>query len=219
MSDTLGYRFHPAPDDRALGHPGLDFNLYGRPTEAHFDPEHAEITAVQPDGGAGRLVIGHGWPGPPRLRVCAGPVSLRDRRAHAVEAFSLGGDLTVDVQATYTACRLTSAAPVFRLTRIPGIDREDVESMLVEEFEALLARRSARWVDDPTEYHHRLAVVQPTLLYAVALSAIAARLGHIPFDRRPQQYHLTGTAIREEIQRLQATHGWPSPLPALEDVL
>jgi hypothetical protein len=219
MTQTLGYLFHPPIDARALGHDGLDFSLYDQPTLAHFDPEHATVIAVQSNGGVGSTVLAHPWGGPEVLRLCAGHVTLRDRRNHTIQAFSLGGQLTVTNQGTFTACRLVSPAPVFELAPAPGLDAGDVEVMLVEELTGLFARRSAHWAGDPGEYQRRLAAADPVVLYAVALATIDARLDGIPFDRRPEPYRLTGTAIHEEIRRLQQASRWPSPLPALDDVL
>jgi hypothetical protein len=217
--ETLGYYFAPPDDGMPIGHPRLEFNLYDHPTEQHFDPEHAAVVVATAEGDARKVVLSHPWPGADTFRTCAGRLVLHDRKGHAVEAFSLGGRLEIASHDDHTACTLASPAPIFEVARSPGIDIEDVIALLVEDFEALLALRSAHWTGEAGELSRRLAASEPGLLYGVMLAAVDDRIHRIAPERRTEPYRLTSTVVHAEIRRLADTGRWPSPLPALDDVL
>lgn len=61
------------------------------------------------------VTLPHPWLGAKRYDVCAGRTTLSDFAGRLVEAFSLGGELTIAEQENTTHCRFTSPTPIFDL--------------------------------------------------------------------------------------------------------
>src|SRR5262245_10334620 len=88
MASELGYYFYPADYLQTLGPSQFGVNLYAMPTQQHFDPERAVFLVVEAAGGVKRLILAHPWQDAEHYRVCAGRITLIDRREKRVQAFS-----------------------------------------------------------------------------------------------------------------------------------
>ncbi len=171
VQHELGYFFHPTRVPKAIGHPQLDIVLRPAPTGRHFDPEkvHFEVACV--NGGVESLTVHHPWRWPTHhYCVSAGRVIWRDRLDKTVEAFTFGGSLQIEPCESYTACVLTSPAPILRL-----VSDADIPTMLALEVEVLLAERRAAWVDDPASIEERVAAADPLVLYYSCLKALKGK--------------------------------------------
>lgn len=214
MIEQLGYYFHPTRRAGSSGHPQLDINLYGEATQKHFDPEKLTFWAINSGGDVTRTTVTHPWHGEQQLRLCAGRMAIVDRTDKKVEAFSLGGDLAIMVHDTHTRCELTSSAPIIHLQ-----ETQTMPTLLVSEFEAMLARLRAGWGGDDTGFRKKLATIEPFTLFVAGLAAIQERLAAAPTNRRGQSYQQAAQLINQTIRTVQANDRWPASPPDLSDLL
>lgn len=220
----LGYTFHPRLYSHAPGHPQLDIVLRAKPTERHFDPVRVRLTVAAPGDGLELVTI---WHHPESSeehhRVCAGFVAISDRRDKRVEAFTFGGDLHVTPQADLTLCVLTSPAPIIEILPQPLTHGPSVATMLVDEVEALIARRRAAWEREqgPDAFDKRLAATDPFVLYLACLQALNENYAHLPHQHQEEDT-LTQEFVaylQGEIKTLDQTGKWPPDVPPLAKLL
>jgi hypothetical protein len=214
MQTELGYFFHPSENPDLPGHPRLDVTLYPTPMREHYDPKKAIFEVADPETGIEHANITHPWVGPEHLQATAGYIRLVDRSEKVVEAFTFGGSLDIASQKDHTSCSLVSPVPIFHVT-----DRQDLQALLVNEFEALLAIRRAAWTGHKVDFRHRLAKLAPVQLYAVGLEEVEARLLQSAVTLRGDQYWKMRHMMNELRRQFQETGNWPDPLPALADLL
>lgn len=188
--------------------------MYKEATKEHFDPQRATVWIIEPDGDAVQAAITHPWRGHKQLRVCAGRIVMADREEKVVEAFSLGGDLEVTVHDSHTSCVLTSSAPIIHLQ-----DTQDMPTVLVSEFEALLARLRIRWNGDDTGFRKKLGAVEPFSLFVAGLIAIKEQLDQTPSHLHGDQYRQAPHIINRAIETIQSNGNWPTTLPDLAELL
>jgi hypothetical protein len=182
----LGYWFEPFDDPDTLGYRALDVHIYRIPTCRHFDPDRTSFPTVNAGGALTNATITHPWSGRDRLPTAVGDIIIRDRRQKRVEAFTFGGEVTLHVFPDRTYCRFTSPAPFF--ARSAGAGRGDPGSVIVEEIEALLARRRAAWRGDDAGFSRRLAAIEPTVLYAATLKSLDAHFTAVSVGRSRRHY-------------------------------
>jgi len=217
MTDDLelGYFFYPSEYPGLCdAHPRLDIHVYDQPTGRHFDPEWSSFWVAEPGGGLCQMVVSHPWHGGDCFRVCAGRIIMRDRKDKVVEAYSFGGELDLESTASSTICRLTSAAPIFEL-----VGTHSFATILVSEFESLLARQHASCGTDDREFSARLASIEPPLLFAAGLTAIEERLDCLPQDAQDGLYAETLEVIRNTMRAMRQQDRWPASLPTLDSLL
>jgi hypothetical protein len=212
--EQLGYLFHGEEHPSALGPLELTVNLLARPTHQHFDPEEATFPVADLHSGIDQMEIVHPWHRKKTFQVCAGRIFLRDRLDKTVEAFSFGGDLTIEAGEKLTTCHLRSPAPIIALTAV-----QSLSVIFVSTVESLLARRRVAWECDDIGYEHRLASIAPDTLFAAALAAAARHLDHFPVEVRSEHYWHHAAALDTAIQRMKADGSWPSPTPSLDDLM
>lgn len=214
MSVELGYKFYSPKGPAALGHPRLDVNIYAQPTGEHFDPQRASFQVAEPGDGVDELKVTHPWHGQRRLRLCAGSIVIQDRHRKTVEGYSFGGDLEIVDHGSYSTCTVTSPAPIFDLS-----NPRSTETEIVAEFEAMLARRRARWGKDDRGFERRLATAEPFLLFAAALEEMEARLCEVPVANRDDPWWQVCGPLPLAIRALKQSHEWPRQLPTLDQLL
>lgn len=171
MPSQYGYYFHPPEGEYPVGYLQLDFNLYEEPTGQHFDPRHVTLPVVNKESHIELLTLSHPWHSRTDYQVCAGRISLQDHKGKSVEAFTLGGRLTLEKQDTYTSCSLTSPAPIIDLP-----DPRATSTLLVNEIECVLAHRRAALAHEKGKFDQRLMAVDPLNLFIACLSALEAKL-------------------------------------------
>jgi hypothetical protein len=220
--NRLGYTFHPRLYSHAPGHPQLDIVLRAKPTERHFDPIRVRLMVAVPDGGLKMATIRyHPQSREEHHQACAGFVAISDRRDKRVEAFTFGGDLHVMPQANLTLCVLTSPAPIIEILPQPLTHGPSVTTMLVDEVEALIARRRAAWdrEQDPDAFDERLAAADPFVLYLACLQALNEHYAHFPYQEEDTLTHEFVAYLHGEIKTLVQTGKWPPDVPPLAKLL
>ncbi len=210
----LGYYFYPPETPGHPGHPRLDVIIPAEPTHRHFDPQLVRFPVVSQFDRIGRLTVRHPWTSEKNHQACLGHITISDRTNKQVEAYSLGGILEIVSDESRTVCALASPAPI-----LPLLTAHSLSVWLMEELEALLARRRAYWsIRQPSEFEARLAAVEPFTLYACCLEALNERLNETPFTAEGLE-HQGQHFLHEEIQRLKQSDKWPSHEPKLEELL
>jgi hypothetical protein len=215
MTGDLGYTFHRPEYAPSVEHPQLDINVYAKPTREHFDPQQASFHVATDKGCIERLIVMHPWHERKQYHVCPGRVILRDRKGKVVEAATCGGDLTISNEKRYTHCSLISRAPIIQLAN----DIASLETVLVSEIEALLAKRRAELHHDDVEYEKRLATVDPLMLFMVSLATLEERLLKVPAVLRRDRYQKACHIVQQAIRMLQKRGAWTTSLPSLADLI
>ena len=185
MSDALpfGYAFEPDCSPDAPAHTHLRVVLRANPTHAHYDPEHVTLPVITRLGEIEPLRVFHPWPADRGYTAAAGRVIVQDRVGKKVEAFTFGGELTIDTEPDHVLLRLASPAPILAL-QFPA----SVSDHLVAAVEGLLAQRRAAhdMAGEPHRLEARLAALDPVTLYQACLRSLANRLhaGYVAVGER-----------------------------------
>lgn len=170
-TDQLGYNFFPPAAPHTVGHSQLKVVIRPAPTEAHYDPESLTCSVAGRFGGVEPLRVHHPWLLDTAYRVCAGHVTLDDRKGKRVTAFTFGGELHIEAADQRTVCRLTSPAPILHHPRL----EDSLERRLGEEVEILFAERRAAWLGAEEQFERRLAQADPLALYYACLTALGEK--------------------------------------------
>ncbi|MCL4266641.1 MAG: hypothetical protein KJ069_25830 [Anaerolineae bacterium] len=208
----LGYVFYPATAENNFGGTRFDVILHEQPTQRHYDPENVQATIARQNG-TETLHLYYTTPSG-QYRVCPGRIVLTDRVGKQVVAFCFGGDLHVIHQPPETICVFQSPVPMLDMTTYHSTDM-----LFANEVEILIAQRRAAW--DPQHPHHfeqHMAQIDPALLYAACLDALATKFAAMPHGSDPtrrQFVHL----LREEMKSWQQNGRWPLAIPRLTDLL
>jgi hypothetical protein len=198
-TDQLGYSFYPPEEPHDLGHARLKVVIRPEPTGKHYDPESLTCS-IAGRSGPEPLHVRHPWTLEPTYRVCAGHVTLDDRKGKQVVAFTFGGELRIDANPQRTICRLTSPVPI--LHHSPG--ESPLERRLSEEVEILLAERRAAYVDED-RFERRLAAADPVQLYWACLAALCEKFDCAPDWHEAvvdQLRHILHTALATRLSKL-----------------
>lgn len=189
-SDQLGYSFYPPEAPYDFGHAQLKVVIRPEPTGEHYDPESLTCH-VAGRSGLEPLHVHHPWTLEQTYRVCAGHVTLDDRKGKQVVAFTFGGQLHIDAGPQRTICRLTSPVPILH----HSASEAPLERRLSEEVEILLAERRAAWRDEE-RFERRLAAADPEQLYWACLTALCEK-----FDCAPAWHE----AVVDQLRRVLHT--------------
>lgn len=193
-TDELGYSFFPREEPHDIGHSELKVIIRPMPTERHYDPETLTCTIAPHSGGTETLRVHHPWVLDTTYRLCAGHVTLEDRKGKRVVAFTFGGELHIDSTERRTICRLISPTPILEHSQ----QRDSLELLLGEEAEILFAERRAAWLHNENEFDRRLANADPQQLYYACLAALRDKIDQWPEWEEPihQEFkHFLHTAL------------------------
>ncbi|MDX1616100.1 MAG: hypothetical protein R3300_17445 [Candidatus Promineifilaceae bacterium] len=191
-----GFNFEQPVPAPGAGHCILNFCLTRQPTMRLFDA--CEVTFVSLHHrrlGRRTLTVDstrsedEGAARDKATLVVPGHVQVIARNGDVLNAYTMGGTLTLWTDEACLYGRLTSDAPIVPLNLEPDERAAD----LIYEWESLLGRKAAEW-DVPADYiHERLAGVAAKTLYPAALRAVQRHLirlaeaGELDPDSREQQ--------------------------------
>ena len=125
----------------------------------------------------------------------------------------MGGSLEIETQDTWTACILTSPAPILEIT-----SNEAVEEIFIEELEILLAERKAALLYETNDFDARIINAHPLELYTSMLNALIDKFDHNHHKEYPQVLELINF-LHDEKRRLQDESLLPLFTPSLEELL
>ncbi|HRQ41759.1 MAG TPA: hypothetical protein PLD25_27880 [Chloroflexota bacterium] len=206
----LGYVFHPA--NGCFGGTRFDVIMRALPTQRHYDPEKVQATIVRQSGT--ETVHLHCTASPGQYRLCPGRIVLTDRVGKQVAAFCFGGELHIIHQPSETICVFQSPAPIVDLTVY-----HSANALFANEVEILLAQRRAAWnPQQPHRFEQHMAQVDPAVLYAACLEALAAKFATFPHLGDPVHHQFVHN-IQQEITDWQQDGRWPSAVPNLAELL
>ncbi len=205
--------FYPAATPSALGHPRLDISLFAEPTGADDDLAGVEFVVATGQGEVEYLSVEHPWPWPGHYRAGADRVVMRTRHQETVEVFTWGGELVIRGDDSGTFCSLTSSAPIVDLD-----DMDSLEDHIATSFDAVLAGWRAQWQREDLTFEAALALTEPAVLYAVALTEMEKRVHLVPVNARDDRHWRFSQAIHQAIHQAQAEGSWPKLLPTLTDL-
>lgn len=201
-SDDLGFIFSDRLPTEFEAFQSLLVHIRSNPSHKHFDPEEVEclVFAAQGEPAAQeveRITVYHPWSGKPSYRVHLGRIHLHDRTGKTEEAFSFGGDLTVQEDPDGTVFRLNSNAPIVHLK---GPDRR--LDLLVAEVEAALAEYRAATAHDRENIEKKLQALDPLHLYGASLLTLEQRLEAFS-HKELRDYHQLLHLVQIEVERLE----------------
>jgi hypothetical protein len=191
----LGYTFKPLP---ISGHPGsreLEVIITEEPTLRHFDPDSVRATIITEDGFLATLITRHPWIGPPHYQYSAGLIRIGDRKNEVVDAYSMGGQLTITASGLKTSLNFISTAPIF-----PKLVPEQESFIIATQLEALLAERRAIWAFDPSKFEKRLSRLNPEDLYWLCVQELHQRYANREIHEH--SIEVLSSFLLTEIQRL-----------------
>lgn len=209
-TSDYGFWFYPPESRQAPGGNRLDMFINDAPGSQLFDLKNVRLPVLV-DKGIETLSIYHPWQYKHQYHVCPGIVELIDRNGEKEEAYTFGGNLSIQTQGTTTTCTLSSSAPILHI-----FADDKMRTMLIEEIEILIAERRATL--SPAEYEQRLIDVDALSLYVACINTLAKNYEHHSHQEDPQILpfinflHAEKTRLEEE--------GLSQGLPAsLEEVL
>jgi len=211
----LGYVFSPPCHQDNPCHRQLDIAIHTRPTFHHYDPESAQFPGISEFWGFEVLKVRHPWQRGKKYQVIPGVVILKDRVDKTMEAFTFGGDLSIETQNDCTMCSLKSSALILRLDIRPS-----VSALLADEIEIILAERREAWDEEHprTDFEEHLAEIDPFTLYMSCLDTLQAKFSQFPHPD-PENILKFKYFLRTEIQALHEKRCWPIYLPSIEKLL
>ena len=206
----IGYLFHYP----SLDHPSekfrLDIYLSTHPTEKHFDVLKASFSALTSHGPESSLEIYHPWKLTQQIQVCAGQVTMEDRKGKKELGFTFGGQLSIDTGEMQTACSLISPAPILHLTEVSRN-----RNAFVEEVELLLAEIRAEY-HDQDGYLKRLCGINADDLYQAFLLKVRHKLENMP--NRDKNHEELLVYIHAQEHRLHAAGLLKQPRPTVREL-
>ncbi len=212
-----GFLFHPSLYSPALGHPKVDIYLMSEPADRFFNTYLASFPVAE-TGDIKELQIEHPWEewmGKPFAKVIAGRFFLREKDGGEHCGFSLGGEIAIQNLGNATLCTLSSSAPIFNLSDNP----DSLGVALVDEAEALLAKRQAAWGEDMTGYLKRLAAVEPLTLFTSIVHTLDQEIRSLPSAVRAHGYQEMLQRITQAIHALEEAGVWPENIPVIQNIL
>jgi hypothetical protein len=209
----FGYWFSPSESKGAPGGNRLEIVLPESPSGEYFTPISVHLSVKSRQGFTEKLKITHPWSFGKSYQLIPGVIEIIAVDDKKVEAFTLGGDLEVEIQGTLTACIVTSPAPIFEITTI-GL----VENLFIEELEITLAERRAALLNDSLDYDARIINIPPLELYAAILNAMIDKFDHSHHKEDLQLLELINL-LHSEKRRLQDEGLKPLLTPPLEELL
>jgi hypothetical protein len=212
-----GYQFYPSLYSPALGSPKVDINLTREPAGRFFDTYQATFLTVD-NGAIKELQIEdpwEEWKGGPKMKVVAGRFRLREKDGDTHYGFSLGGEITIQNIDEATRCTLTSSAPIFNLSDDP----DSLGAKIVDEIEAILAKREAAWGEDESGFVQRLASAEPLTLFIVILHTLDQEIQNMPAAVRNHGFQEIYHRLNLTIHILDQAGVWTEKIPDIQDIL
>jgi hypothetical protein len=209
----LGYRFHLPESSRAPGGNRLDIALNETPTKEHFDPIKVNLNVKSNNDRIEHIKITHPWLFKQTYQAIAGLVEIIDWKGSKEEAFIFGGTLTIESQEASTNCILQSSAPILEISAAgPTLMK------FIQEFEILLAERSAASLPDHHMYETHLCNADPFRLYLACLNDLIKKFDQVHHQEDHPIFEFR-SFLHEEYKRLDEEGLIPILVPTLEQIL
>jgi hypothetical protein len=213
MNDELpkiGYLFYYPQLDHETDRFRLDVFVSAIPTEKHFDVKHANFSVKDEKHDMEVMTIRHPWNFDKSAHVCAGLVVLEDRFGKKQEAFTFGGELTIESKEQQTVCTLVSNAPILDISAASPLNK-----LFIEEVEIILAKQRAAFAK-PQEFEDKLCRADPFSLYLACINELETHLDAFPYK---DEAHLSLPGyLQAQVKRLEAAGLLTGPAKKLEKI-
>jgi hypothetical protein len=196
IQPKIGYLFYYPDLDHPTDNFRLDVFVSDVVTEQHFDVFKANFPVQNPKTGIKPLTIKHPWHGHKEAHVCAGLTILEDRKGKKEEAFTFGGQLSLDTQESQTVCRLISPAPILEVN-----ESFPLHMLFIDEIEILLAEYRAKYLKE-SDFEAALCQADPRGLYLACLTEITQKFERFP--KKDDQTMRFLTFLHAQQQKLRA---------------
>jgi len=206
----IGYVFHYPRLDHPVDKFRLDIFITEVATKQHFDVLRAYFSIRGPRGNVEQIKITHPWIYAYEYSICAGVVILEDRMGKKEEAFTFGGQLTVDVKNKMTACSLVSSAPILDISSSTLLN-----ALFIEELEVLFAEHRCESRDE-VSFDLELCKADPLILYTACLKELIQKFTTFP-DKTDKYLQLLAFLLAEE-HRLETAGLYRKSGPSLHDI-
>jgi hypothetical protein len=213
VTNFTAYQFRPSRYSPQLGHNGLDIELKDASGQATNIACSATFRVLS-SGLSYRTIRNSRSANNPRrkLRVAVGNFRIDTIPWGAFFGFSFGGWLVMTDRDAYTACQLTSPAPVFELAEELDTEVDFVVATLL----ALLARHRAGWLRDDVGYEHWLATVDPFQLFKACLASLRSHFSNL--EKFGHEYRAGAKWVRQAIDILGDADEWQEPVADLIEI-
>ncbi len=206
----IGYLYHYPRLDRKTENFRLDIFVSSTPTEKHFDVQHAYFFVKKEKGAMEKLIVIHPWTYKKNEQVCAGVVIMEDRNKEKKEAFSFGGELSIETRKAQSICVLTSPAPILNIS-----DATPTQKFFIEELEILFAERRAAF-QNHLVFERKFSNADPLHLYLASLKALIQKFEEMP--HKDSQYRHFLHFLHEEKYRLYEARISVDLAPTLDEI-
>jgi len=137
-------------------------------------------------------------------------IVLDDRKGKREEAFSFGGQLSIESGEEMTRCKLVSSAPIMKIT-----NADPQHAYFIEELEIVLAQHRAKSADDD-KFNKKLCSEEPFHLYLACLLDLVKKFENSSNHSERNLQMLI--FLHHELHRLQAAGMIEDPSASLADI-
>ena len=169
FKQVLGYGFFDRMRPTSPGYTKLNVSLRDEPGRGYFSPEYLRVSIINETDKLEHLTIYHPWEDTETYQIGLDRIVLRDNKGRTIEAFTFGGTLQIVDEGAYTACVLTSTAPILEL-----VEEFSITNLLAVETESTIAEYQDR--QDAEIFERWMAQADPLKLYAASIKAIEQEL-------------------------------------------
>jgi hypothetical protein len=207
----IGYLYHYPNLDHPEEKFRLDIFVTSEPTRLHFDVLRAHFMVEKEPDQSDKLSVKHPWIFEREAHVCPGLVVMEDKAGKKEEAFTFGGQLTIQSREFYTVCNLISTAPILELSQAAPLNQ-----FLIEEIEILFAEQRAKFAARK-EYDSRVCAVEPIRLYQASLISVMEKIDRL--REVDERYRQLSVYLHQQVYRISAAGYWKEPGNTLEQLL
>ncbi len=215
LPKNVGFQYRNPSDFKKPVQAELDIHLYAKSLPVFFATKAARFLIHSKDHLVYHLTVTHPWESYSHYRLLPGRITLADHSGNLVEAYSLGGEISIEARDDLTTCVVSSPAPVFDLAT-PLSD----EALLITQLEALIAMQRATWGRDDTGFEEKLVSIKPEDLFAAMLVDVEVCLAKDPLSEQDKSSHRQALMYLHQARRqMKEGHIWPAKPPTLADLL
>ena len=206
----IGYLFHYPRIDHPTDNFRLDIHISSEPTNQHFDVLRVQFPVKTEEGNIKLLKVTHPWYFEKVAQVGAGVVVMEDRNGKKEDAFTFGGQLTIDNQDEQAYCVLVSSAPILEISGATPL-----HMLFVEEVEILLAKNQAEYSDHQA-FEKRLNKADPLELYMACMEALLNK--YEDYSQKTDEQYQFIVYLHSQKHRLEAAGLVRNPILRLDEL-
>lgn len=206
----IGYLFYYPQLEHPTDHFRLDVFVSNIATEKHFDVQSVRFHVKGDRQVVEHLTVGHPWASGKSAQVCTGKIIMEDRYGNKEEAFTFGGQLSIQEKEAQTVCTLISPAPILEINAATPMQK-----LFVDELEVLLAKERAA-IADPFVYQKRICEADPFNLYEACFFTLVKKFETLP--HKDELYNRFLFFLHSHAHRMEAAGLFGGYAQSLEEI-